>query len=777
MRTQNRIIVIVILLLLYAEICHAQCIGNINNITTNPNVPVNSQIPSKRNTFFDWRQTAFTVNNPRFGTGLYSPFYQSDNVVINHFLYNLDYSPSDGWELLKYDFGFNDDGSVKPQITSTVYLALYNKFTSILRVFFAADHNDGYNGASVEVNVNGASVPSLLQDANDFSAIDNFKAIKLSSPSEFLNNVGKWLYADFYLSYDPCTCQSNSKLTIRPWLIKSSKISLKGKLEGTITSIENNQGSVNSDQFSFSNLDPSNPKKAYNTFKDASAFANKAVSIAGQNTAIKNAINQFTDELKSVKFIKDGLKAVPFISTAFELFDLFTGGGKDAGPQEVKIMPMAIAADIGLNGTLETKDSFGSITMATPGTMTSTNYMASEYPYYNEVLGVFGLLATPTYSSFALGTRQKLDKGWDYTNYTQGFKISNQIRYAVNPAAGLDVQEIQAQVVIKVTRPNKLDSTVRISPMLPISSIGGYAFASSSGGVNIPPSVNFNTVNNRVFLKLFINLRRKIGGANSQNVLHVVTYPVLATSPSTFTGWVDQFDNSYKNAEYTSLLSYPQNLTIGTSQTLTANKGAISDVTIAPASVAQSRWVRDKDGRYYWQTYYVPGPPITVTSSNGSQILAGNSISVGGGVTLTTGLTLRTISGERNDNIYPQSNTVISSFCNSSSYLVPARNLQSASHEEEDNHTNDDENNYQLTSFPSPSTGIVTFEYKLDEPCYVKLYLTNLMGEKIIDLVDSYQEAGQHDVNYDGTSLKSGVYLYSLIANKGKEIKRLVVIK
>jgi hypothetical protein len=103
--------------------------------------------------------------------------------------------------------------------------------------------------------------------------------------------------------------------------------------------------------------------------------------------------------------------------------------------------------------------------------------------------------------------------------------------------------------------------------------------------------------------------------------------------------------------------------------------------------------------------------------------------------------------------------------------------LQSASHEEEDNHTNDDENNYQLTSFPSPSTGIVTFEYKLDEPCYVKLYLTNMMGEKIIYLVDSYQEAGQHDVNYDGTSLKSGVYLYSLIANKGKEIKRLVVIK
>ncbi len=364
---------LLIAILLYSGAASAQCT---NGITTNPDNPINNQIPVKKNTFFDWRQSFFLVNNPIIGTGIYSPFYQSGNIPINHFLYNRDYNPTEGWELITYDFGINEDGTPKPQAKSTVNLVLYNKYTGILRVFFALEKNAGYNGANVSVYLKGNNVPSMLNEANSFSAIDNFVPQTLNMPAQFQNDRAQWLYADFYMVYDPCTCLNinpiPSKLLVELKLITKSHIDLKGKITGTITSIDNNQGTVSDEGFSFSNLDPSNPKKAYNTFKDASAFANKAISIASNSPAIKNAINQFSEELKSVNFIKNGLKAAPFISTAFELFDLFTGGGKDAGPQEVKIMPMAINADIGLSGTLETTEPWGAATLATPGAMNQT---------------------------------------------------------------------------------------------------------------------------------------------------------------------------------------------------------------------------------------------------------------------------------------------------------------------------------------------------------------------------------------------------------------------
>lgn len=769
---------------LHTSVAHAQCV---NNITTNPDNPINDQIiiygkNVKKNTFFDWRQSVFTVNDPLIGVGIYSPFYQSGNIPINHFLYNRDYNPAEGWELLGFDFGINEDGTPKPQVKSTVHLVLYNKYTGILRVFFAADHNGGYNGASVTVYLKGQTVPSLLNEAHSYNALDNFKAVTVSSPAQFQNDKGQWLYADFYMTYDPCTCQNISsippKLYIELNLITKSKINFTGKINGTITSIENNQGTVSEDRYSLANLDPTNPKKAYSAFKDMTEFTNKAIAIAtSENSAYRNAINQFATELKSVSFIKSGLKTVPFIAPALELFDLFTGGGKDAGPQEVKIMPMAIAADIGLSGTLETTIPFGSVTMATPGTMTSSNYVASEYPYYNEVLGVFGLLSTPTYSSFYRGQRIRLDYGWDYSNVSTGFKIDNQIRYIVNPASGLEVQEIQAQVLIKQVRANKLDSTISTSALVPISSIGNYTLASSNGGVNIiPPPVNFSTTNNRVFIKLFINFKLKNGGSTSQNVLHVVTYPVLTSSPSAFTSWTDQVDNSYKNPEYVNLLAFPQTMGIGASQNITTNTGAKGDITIRPADVAQSRYVRDADGRYYWETYYVPGPPITVTSTNNSQVMAGNSISVLSGASITSGLALRAISGEKNDIVYPQSNDIITSFCSSSSYKVSSRYLRVAS-DDEGSILSSTVGEKSLSAFPNPTTGNVSFHYHVEEPTQVRLNLISTTGLVVATPVHAYQEAGRYEMSYDASNLPAGIYIYTLETNKGKETKRLVVIK
>ena len=67
-----------------------------NNITTNPAAPVNTQRPSKLNTW-DWTATDFTLNSsvPYNGnTSIRSPFFDTDNVLINGF-----YDPSPGLKI------------------------------------------------------------------------------------------------------------------------------------------------------------------------------------------------------------------------------------------------------------------------------------------------------------------------------------------------------------------------------------------------------------------------------------------------------------------------------------------------------------------------------------------------------------------------------------------------------------------------------------------------------------------------------------------------------
>jgi hypothetical protein len=41
----------------------------------------------------------------------------------------------------------------------------------------------------------------------------------------------------------------------------------------------------------------------------------------------------------------------------------------------------------------------------------------------------------------------------------------------------------------------------------------------------------------------------------------------------------------------------------------------------------------------------------------------------------------------------------------------------------------------------------------------------------------SYQEAGPYEFAYDASNLPAGVYIYTLETSKGKETKRLVVMK
>lgn len=83
---------------------------------------------------------------------------------------------------------------------------------------------------------------------------------------------------------------------------------------------------------------------------------------------------------------------------------------------------------------------------------------------------------------------------------------------------------------------------------------------------------------------------------------------------------------------------------------------------------------------------------------------------------------------------------------------------------------------------PNPFNPSTVIEYELDNRVHVSLTVYNVLGQRVVGLVDAEQSAGQHQVNWDGlsdsqTPVAGGVYFYRLIAGDRYESKKMVLVK
>jgi hypothetical protein len=86
--------------------------------------------------------------------------------------------------------------------------------------------------------------------------------------------------------------------------------------------------------------------------------------------------------------------------------------------------------------------------------------------------------------------------------------------------------------------------------------------------------------------------------------------------------------------------------------------------------------------------------------------------------------------------------------------------------------------NYALKqNYPNPFNPATTINYSLPVKSQVSLVVYNTLGEKIIQLVNKQKEAGRYSVEFDATSLPSGIYYYRLQAGNFIETKKMVLLR
>lgn len=67
-------------------------------------------------------------------------------------------------------------------------------------------------------------------------------------------------------------------------------------------------------------------------------------------------------------------------------------------------------------------------------------------------------------------------------------------------------------------------------------------------------------------------------------------------------------------------------------------------------------------------------------------------------------------------------------------------------------------------NFPNPFNPLTKIKYSLGDPSEVKLTITNSLGQIIAVLVNSLQDKGEHNINWDSGNNSAGIYFYKLEA-------------
>ncbi len=85
-------------------------------------------------------------------------------------------------------------------------------------------------------------------------------------------------------------------------------------------------------------------------------------------------------------------------------------------------------------------------------------------------------------------------------------------------------------------------------------------------------------------------------------------------------------------------------------------------------------------------------------------------------------------------------------------------------------------------NYPNPFNPETTIRYQLPIASEVKLQIYNLLGQRIVTLVDNQQPAGFYSVQWGGKDkqgypVASGVYLYSIKAENFVQVRKLILVK
>jgi hypothetical protein len=95
----------------------------------------------------------------------------------------------------------------------------------------------------------------------------------------------------------------------------------------------------------------------------------------------------------------------------------------------------------------------------------------------------------------------------------------------------------------------------------------------------------------------------------------------------------------------------------------------------------------------------------------------------------------------------------------------------------------DDANDFVVNDFgleqnyPNPFNPSTAINYSLPERSDVTIKIYDMLGEEVATIVNTTQEAGSYEINFDASNLASGMYIYRLNAGNVLLSKKMILLK
>ncbi len=80
-------------------------------------------------------------------------------------------------------------------------------------------------------------------------------------------------------------------------------------------------------------------------------------------------------------------------------------------------------------------------------------------------------------------------------------------------------------------------------------------------------------------------------------------------------------------------------------------------------------------------------------------------------------------------------------------------------------------------NYPNPFNPSTVISYRLPVTGFVSLKIFDVLGNKVATLADEYKPAGLYEVEFDASSLASGIYYYQLHTNSFIQTKKMVLLR
>ncbi|RPI02554.1 MAG: T9SS C-terminal target domain-containing protein [Calditrichaeota bacterium] len=84
---------------------------------------------------------------------------------------------------------------------------------------------------------------------------------------------------------------------------------------------------------------------------------------------------------------------------------------------------------------------------------------------------------------------------------------------------------------------------------------------------------------------------------------------------------------------------------------------------------------------------------------------------------------------------------------------------------------------FRLSNYPNPFNSTTTISYHVEKTGRVELAVSDITGRQLVSLVNGFQTAGLHKVNFDAQELPSGIYVCTLKSMDSIRFSKIVLIK